>query len=90
MNRKSIRVNTEPADIVAGVPVGTSVVIQNTGSEAVRLLAGPMAEPGSRAPTAELVGYPGFQVETATVTNDPLWAWCDKGSSMLAVSLINR
>ena len=73
-------------DIVAGIPVGTSVVIQNTGSALVFLFEGPMAELDSSAPTDELVGYPGFQAKSWTVTTDPIWAWCEEGSSMLAVS----
>lgn len=73
-------------DVVAGIPVGTSVVIQNTGSALVFLFEGPMAELDSRVPTAELVGYPVFQVRSGTVTTDPIWAWCEEGSSVLAVS----
>lgn len=72
--------------IVAGIPVGTSVVIQNTGSALAFLFKGPMEELDTRAPTAELVGYPVFQVRIWTVTTDPIWAWCEEGSSVLAVS----
>ena len=73
-------------DVVAGIPVGTSVVIQNTGSAVVILFEGAMVELDRRAPTAELVGYPIFQVRIWTVTTDPIWAWCEEGSSVLAVS----
>lgn len=45
-----------------------------------------MEELNSRAPTAELVGYPVFRVRSRTVTTDPSWAWCEEGSSVLAVS----
>ncbi|MCY3706860.1 MAG: hypothetical protein OXH08_15390 [Gammaproteobacteria bacterium] len=86
MNRTSVRVRTEAVDIVARIPVGTSVVIQNTGSALVFLFEGPMEELNSRAPTAELVGYPVFQVRSRTVKTDPIWAWCEEGSSLLAVS----
>ena len=90
MNRKSIRVTTEPVNIVAGVPVGTSVVIQNTGSAVVCLFEGPVAELDSDAPTSELVGYPGFHARSSAVTSDPIWAWCNKGSSVPRRVLVNR
>ena len=86
MNRVSIQILAEPANVVANIPAGTTVFIQNTGLETVFFFEGPIEELDDHASDSKLVGYPGFQTKSRTVTGSPIWGWCERGSSVLCIS----
>ncbi len=85
MERKRIQVTREPRNIIEGIPLGTPVILQNTGEGDIFLFEGPGADPASEDDATVLVGYPAFRMATRHVGNDPLWAWRGDVSSVLTV-----
>lgn len=87
MNRSLIPVDSEPRNVFENIPAGTPVTVQNAGEGVVLLFEEQEANRGVGAKDDAIVleGYPGFRAKTLVVGSDPLWAWCEKGSSVLAL-----